>query len=43
MQTGVFEAMPLTIIDLKYMCDDMIQKGYGEKAVLHRRKRLHPA
>lgn len=26
--------MPLTIIDLKYMCDDMIKKGYGEKSVL---------
>lgn len=26
--------MPLTVIDLKYMCDDMIRKGYGEKSVL---------
>ena len=23
-----------TIIDLKYMCDDYIRKGYGEKSVL---------
>ena len=27
-------SMPLTIIDLKYMCDDYIRKGYGEKSVL---------
>ena len=26
-------SMPLTIIDLKYMCDDLIRKGYGEKSV----------
>ncbi len=25
---------PLTIVDLKYMCDDMIRKGYGEYSVL---------
>lgn len=27
-------SMPLTVIDLKYMCDDLIQKGYGERSVL---------
>ena len=27
-------SMPLTIVDLKYMCDDLIRKGYGEKSVL---------
>lgn len=27
-------SMPLTIIDLKYMCDDLIKKGFGEKSVL---------
>ena len=27
-------SLPLTVIDLKYMCDDLIQKGYGEKPVL---------
>ncbi len=26
--------MPLTIVDLKYMCDVLIRKGYGEKSVL---------
>ncbi len=25
---------PLTVIDLKYMCDNLIQKGYGERSVL---------
>ena len=27
-------SLPLTVIELKYMCDDLIQKGYGEKPVL---------
>ena len=27
-------SLPLTIIDLKYMCDDLIRKGYGEKSVM---------
>ena len=25
---------PLTIVDLKLMCDDLIKKGYGERSVL---------
>lgn len=24
-------SLPLTVVDLKYMCDDLIRKGYGEK------------
>ncbi len=27
-------SLPLTIVDLKYMCEMMIKKGYGERSVL---------
>ena len=30
----IVKSLPLTVVELKYMCDDLIKKGYGEKPVL---------